>query len=274
MSKENENEWGAVAAELLTRIRETHPLIHHITNFVVMNDTANATLGVGALPVMAHAKDEVAEMVGAAGALVLNPGTLTREWVEAMLIAGRRANELHVPVVYDPVGVGATRLRNETGQRFLDELRLAVVRGNSGEIGALAGAGGVVKGVESVEGVHDPMRVARELAHTYQTVVAITGKRDIVSDGARILGVDNGHAMLKTITGTGCMATTIIAAFCAVERDYLVATAAGLAYYGLAAQQAGQRAEGPGSFRTALLDALYQLTPAQVEAGVQVVNLT
>ena len=158
------NSFGAVCAELLARIHDRHPLVHHITNYVVMNDTANLTLALGALPVMAHAKEEVAEMVGAAGALVLNPGTLTPEWVEAMLIAAKRANELGIPVIYDPVGVGATRLRNETGERFLSELRLAVVRGNSGEVGALAGAGGRVKGVESVEGVKDPVQVARNLA--------------------------------------------------------------------------------------------------------------
>ncbi len=274
MAKTKTNEFGAVAAELLTRIREKHPLVHHITNFVVMNDTANITLGIGALPVMAHAKEEVAEMVGAAGALVLNPGTLTPEWVEAMLIAGKRANELNIPIVYDPVGVGATQLRNETGKRFLDQLRLAVVRGNSGEVGALAGAGGVVKGVESVEGVADPVSVARNLAKNCNTVVAITGKRDIISDGTRVLGVDNGHVLLKTITGTGCMSTTMVAAFCAVESDYLVAAAAALACYGLAAQRAARVAKGPGTFRSALLDAVYQLTPAQVKAGVKVVKLS
>ena len=273
MSKSNRNELGATAAELVLRIRAKHPLLHHITNFVVMNETANATLAIGALPVMAHAKEEVAEMVGAAGALVLNPGTLTPEWVEAMLIAGKRANELGTPIVYDPVGVGATKLRNETGQRFLDNLHLAVIRGNSGEVGALAGAGGIVKGVESVEGVKDPVAVAKNLARKYNTVVAITGKRDIISDGARVMGVDNGHVMLNTITGTGCMATTIVAAFCAVEKDYLVAATAALACYGLAAQRAARRAKAPGSFRAALLDAIYQLTPAQIKAGVKVVNL-
>ncbi len=273
MSRNNRNEFGVTAAELAMRIRAQHPLLHHITNFVVMNETANATLAVGALPVMAHAKEEVAEMVAAAGALVLNPGTLTPEWVEAMLIAGKRANELGVPIVYDPVGVGATKLRNETGQKFLANLRLAVVRGNSGEVGALAGAGGIVKGVESVEGVRDPVGVAKNLASKYNTVVAITGKRDIISDGTRVMGVDNGHAMLKTITGTGCMATTMIGAFCAVEKDYLVATTAALACYGLAAQHAARRAKAPGSFRAALLDAIYQLTPAQIKAGVKVVRL-
>lgn len=273
MTKSKHNPYGDKFAEILVRIREKHPLIHHMTNFVVMNDTANATLALGALPVMAHAKEEVAEMVSAAGALVLNPGTLTPEWVEAMLVAGKRANELAVPVIYDPVGVGATKLRNETGQRFLDLLKLAAIRGNSGEVGALAGAGGVVKGVESVEGVKDPVKVAQELAAKYHTVVAITGKRDIISDGQRVFGVDNGHPMLKTITGTGCMATTVVAIFCAVESDYTLATTAALACYGLAAERAARRAKAPGSFRSALLDALYRLTPAQVRLGTKVIDL-
>jgi hydroxyethylthiazole kinase len=264
---------GAIAAELLNRIRSRHPLIHHITNWVVMNDTANATLALGALPVMAHAREEVEEMVGAAGALVLNPGTLFPELVQAMVMAGKRANELGVPVVYDPVGVGATRYRNETGERLLKELHLDVIRGNSGEIGALAGAGGVVKGVESVEGVANPQAVARELALRWATVVAITGKRDILSDGTRVLGVDNGHDMLKTITGTGCMATTVVAIFCAVESDKLIAATSALACYGLAAERAARGTPGPGSFRSSLLDELYHMTPAKLEKGARVVDL-
>jgi len=266
-------QYGPVCVEILGKVREQHPLIHHITNFVVMNDTANATLALGALPVMAHAKEEVAEMVSAAGALVLNPGTLTPEWVEAMLIAGKRANDLGIPVIYDPVGVGATRLRNETGELFLKELKLAVVRGNSGEIGALAGAGGEVRGVESIQEVNDPIRVTRDLAKKFHTVVAITGKRDILSDGNRVLGVDNGHPMLKTITGSGCMSTTSIAVFCAAESDHLLAATAALACYGLAGEIAASHASGPGTFRSALLDALYNLTPEQISAGVRVVDL-
>ncbi len=265
--------FGPLAAQLLERVRAQHPLVHHITNLVVMNDTANATLALGALPVMAHAREEVAEMVGAAGSLLLNPGTLAPEWVEAMLLAGRRANELDVPIVYDPVGVGATAYRNATAERLLGELTIAVIRGNSGEIGALAGAGGLVKGVESVEGVADPIAVASGLAKERGTVVAITGKRDILSDGHRTLGVDNGDAMLTTITGSGCMSTTAIAIFCAVERDYLTAAAAALACYGLAAEVAARGAAGPGSFRASLLDALYRLTPAEVASGARVVEL-
>ncbi len=266
-------DWGSAVAEIAGRIREKHPLIHHITNFVVMNDTANATLAIGASPVMAHAREEVAELAAVAGALVLNPGTLTPGWVEAMLIAGKQANKAGVPIVYDPVGVGATKLRNETGERFLKELELAVIRGNSGEIGALAGMGGSVRGVDSVQGVRDPDAVAARLAADQKSVVVITGRRDVVSDGERTLGVDNGHPMLQNITGSGCMVTTVIAAFCAVEKDFLVAAAAGLSYYGLAAEIAGKRTRGPGSFRTALLDALYQLTQKQIEAGTRIVDL-
>jgi hydroxyethylthiazole kinase len=264
---------GSFAAALLERVRAERPLIHHITNFVVMNDTANATLALGALPVMAHAREEVAEMVGSAGALVLNPGTLEPAWVEAMLIAGRRAGELGIPIVYDPVGVGATRYRNETGALMLRELRLSVVRGNSGEVGSLAGAGGSVKGVESVEDVGDPRAVALSFAKRIGAAVAITGKRDVLSDGKSAVGVDNGHEMMKLVTGTGCMATTVVAVFRAVEEDSLAAATAALACYGIAGEEAARVARGPGSFRTALLDALYSLTPSAVEAGAKVLRL-
>ena len=266
-------DFGSVAAELLVRLRTQRPLVHHITNFVVMNDTANATLALGALPVMAHAKEEVAEMVQEAGALVLNPGTLEQAWVEAMLIAGRRAGELGIPVVYDPVGVGATKYRTATGELFLKELRLSVVRGNSGEVGSLAGAGGQVKGVESVQGVSDPAAVARSFAKRIGATVAITGKRDVLSDGVAVSGVDNGHEMMTRVTGTGCMATAVVAAFCAVERDALAAATAALVCYGIAGEEAARAARGPGSFRTALIDAIYALTPAKVEAGARTARI-
>ena len=256
-------------AELLGRLRKERPLLHHITNFVVMNDTANVTLHLGALPVMAHAKEEVAEMVGMAGALVLNPGTLTPRWVDSMLIAGKSANELGIPIVLDPVGAGATSLRTESNLRLLEELDIAVLRGNPGEIAALAGIGGKVRGVESVEELRDPLEVGRRMAIRFKTTVAITGKRDIISDGKRAMAVDNGHIMLKTITGTGCMATTAIAAFAAVERDYLLAATAGLVCFGLAAELAAAKAEGPGSFKVALFDSLYNLSADQVLEGAK-----
>lgn len=261
-------------AELRERVRQQRPLIHHITNFVVMNDTANVTLHIGGLPVMAHDREEVAEMVAMAGALVLNVGTLSPDWIEAMLIAGKRANELGIPIVLDPVGAGATSLRTASNRRLLEELRVAVVRGNSGEIGALAGMGGVVKGVEAVVAADDPVAAAQKLAHQYQTVVAITGKRDIVTDGSRVLAVDNGHEWLTTLTGTGCSATTVVAAFAAVERDYVLAAAAGLACFGLAAELAAPQAHGPTSFKVAFYDAIYHLSAEQIRAGVRVTNLS
>lgn len=239
-----------------------------------MNDTANVTMHVGALPVMAHAAEEVAEMMGMAGALVLNTGTLTPTRAEAMLIAGRKANELGVPIVLDPVGAGTTALRRRTHTRLLDELQVAVVRGNAGEIGFLSGAGGRVKGVESVEGVRDLPAVVQALARKRGTVIAASGQRDIISDGERSLGVDNGHEWLTTISGTGCMATSVVAAFASVEPDYLLATAGGLACFGLAAELAAEEAEGPASFKVALFDRLYSLTPEQVAAGARIVQLT
>jgi hydroxyethylthiazole kinase len=263
-------ELGARAGQALERIRCQRPLIHHITNLVVMNDTANITLHVGALPVMAHALEEVADMVKLAGALVLNPGTLTPAWVDAMLAAGRRANELGVPVVLDPVGAGATPFRTASCLRLLDALRVAVLRGNAGEIGALSGAGGEVKGVESVRGIDKPLEVAASLARARQTVVAITGPRDILSDGQRALAVDNGHEWLAANTGTGCMSTTMIAAFCAVEPDCLLAAAAALACYGLAAELAAENAAGPASFKVALFDHLYNLSPQRLAEGARI----
>jgi hydroxyethylthiazole kinase len=269
----NHQELGKQAGELLARIRAGRPLIHQITNFVVMNDTANVTLHVGALPVMAHAREEVEEMVGLAGALVLNPGTLTPEWVESMLLAGKRANQLGVPVVLDPVGAGATKLRTESNLRLLTELQIAVLRGNAGEIGALAGERTEVRGVESISGPGDILSVARGTARKYRTVVAVTGKRDLITDGARTLAVDNGHEWLTTLTGTGCSSTAVVAAFCAVERDYVLAAAVGLAYFGLVAQLAAPQANGPATFKVAFYDQLYNLTPGQLAEGAQITAL-
>ena len=258
------------AGRLLDRLREKKPLIHHITNFVVMTDTANATLHVGALPVMAHARDEVAEMVAAADALVLNYGTLSPSWVDAMLLAGRRANERGIPVVLDPVGAGATTLRTETGLRLLRELDVTIVRGNAGEVAALMGADGTVRGVESIDTGRDAAELAREAADAWNAAVAITGRRDVVADGDRLLTVDNGHKWLQTRTGTGCAATAVVAAFAAVAQDYGMAAAAALATYGLAAERAAPEATGPASFAVVFFDLLYNLSPEDVRRGARI----
>ncbi|KLK89380.1 hydroxyethylthiazole kinase [Methanoculleus sediminis] len=252
---------GAIPAGLLSAVRSERPLVHHITNSVTINDCANITICTGAAPVMAEAPEEVAGMVGAAGALVLNIGTLSATQVEAMLIAGRRANELGIPVVLDPVGVGATRFRTETAHRLLDALAIAVVKGNAGEIGVLAGTGGSVRGVDSGGIMGDPVETARECARSTGTVVSMTGAVDVVTDGSRIYLVGNGNPMMDRLSGTGCMASSVTAAFAAVADDFAVASAAALAAFGLAGERAACGARGPYSFRTALFDELAGLAP-------------
>jgi hydroxyethylthiazole kinase len=246
----------------LREIRERKPLVHQITNYVVMNETANATLALGALPVMAHAREEVEEMVGLASALVLNIGTLSPHWVEAMLLAGRVANERGVPIVLDPVGAGATRYRTETAKRLLGELEIAVVRGNAGEIATLVGIEAEVRGVESIGGAN-PGTVARKAAQALGTVAAVTGPVDCVSDGGDALyGVGHGHELLAAVSGTGCMSTAITGCFLAVKPEAPVEAAVeALAAFGIAGEDAAKDARGPGTFHAALYDALAGLTP-------------
>jgi len=250
----------------LASLRESKPLVHQITNYVVMNETANATLALGALPVMAHAREEVEEMVGLASALVLNIGTLSEPWIAAMLLAGRAANERPIPIVLDPVGAGATRYRTDTAKRLLDELRIAVVRGNPGEVATLVGAEAEVRGVESIGGAGDPAELAREAARALGIVAAVTGPVDHVSDGERVIGVANGHELLAAVSGTGCMATAITGCFLAVKPDApLEAGAEALAAFGVAAEDAAADASGPGTFHACLYDALAALDPETLD---------
>ena len=258
------------ACEVIARVRSQRPLIHHITNFVVMNATANITLCMGALPVMAHAPQEVEEMVDAAGALVLNLGTLWPEQVDAMLLAGRRANQRGIPIVLDPVGAGATRLRTESAHRLLKELSIAIVRGNLAEIATLAGMESKIRGVESVGSAGDAALAASQFAKTFGCVAAVTGPIDVVTDGVRFLRVANGHPMMAMVTGTGCMATSVVAACAAVENDAVIATAAALAAYGLAGEFAAEKAHGPGTFQVQLFDAVAGLTEDALRNGMRI----
>jgi hydroxyethylthiazole kinase len=254
----------------LAAIRERKPLVHQITNYVVMNETANATLALGALPVMAHALQEVEEMASAATALVLNIGTLSDEWVEAMLAAGRAANRTGAPVVLDPVGAGATSYRTETARLLLGELDVAVVRGNAAEIATLAGQEAEIRGVEAVGSGGRP-GLAREAASAIGCVIAVTGPVDHVSDGERADSVANGHELLGTVTGTGCMATAITGCFLAVRPDDpLEAASEALVAFGVAGEDAAKQAKGPGSFHVALYDALYGLDPATLDSRAKV----
>jgi hydroxyethylthiazole kinase len=251
--------------ESLRLLRERKPLVHQLTNYVVMNETANATLALGALPVMAHAREDVEEMVGLAGALVLNIGTLSPHWVEAMVLAGRAANERGVPIVLDPVGAGATRYRTETAKRILDEVDVAVLRGNAGEVATLVGVEAEVRGVESIGVEGDPGELAREAARTLGVVASVTGPVDHVSDGDRVIVIANGHPLLAAVTGTGCMSTAITGCFLAVAESPLDAAAEALVAFGVAGEDAAQDAKGPGSFHVGLYDALAALDPATLD---------
>jgi hydroxyethylthiazole kinase len=255
----------------LERLRTTKPLIHQITNYVVMNETANATLALGALPVMAHAPEEVEEMVALAGALVLNIGTLSAHWVDAMLKAGRAATERGIPIVLDPVGAGATRYRTETAKRILDEVRVTVVRGNAGEIATLVGVAAEVRGVESIDAGGDAAGLARQAGAALGAVVSVTGPVDHVSDGNESIAIENGHPLMASITGTGCMSSALTGCFLAVNADRpLAAAAEALAAFGVAGERAAVGARGPGSFHVALYDALAALDPETLDEQARI----
>jgi hydroxyethylthiazole kinase len=252
-------------------LRDAKPLIHQITNYVVMNETANATLALGALPVMAHAQEEVEEMAAIAGALVLNIGTLSPHWVDAMLLAGRVANERGIPVVLDPVGAGATTYRTETAKRILDEVDITVLRGNAGEVATLVGVDAEVRGVESIATGGDPADLARQAGRQLGLVASVTGVVDHVSDGETVLAIENGHPLMATITGTGCMSSALTGCFLAVNRDApLDAAAEALVAFGVAGEDAAQGANGPGSFHVGLYDALAALDPNTLDGRARI----
>lgn len=255
----------------LRMLRERKPLVHQITNYVVMNETANVTLALGALPVMAHAREEVEEMVALAGALVLNIGTLSPHWVDAMLAAGRAANARGVPVVLDPVGAGATSYRTDTARRLLDEVEVAVLRGNQGEVATLVGVEAEVRGVESIEVGGDPADLALAAARNLRLVASVTGRVDHASDGESVLSIANGDELLTTVTGTGCMSSAITGCFLAVKPEApLEAAAEALAAFGVAAENAARDARGPGSFHVGLYDALASLEPETLDAQAKI----
>ena len=257
------------ASRDLVAIREKKPLIHNITNFVVMNTTANTLLALGASPVMAHTENEVAEMVSFAGALVLNIGTLTDDWIASMIAAGKKANSLNTPVILDPVGSGATALRTDSARKILDQVRVSVIRGNASEILSLRRRDSRTRGVDAMHSVDEAAETAVVLAKELGTTLAITGPTDLVTDGQRVIQVANGHPLMGYVTGTGCAATATIGAFLSVDEDPVNATAAGLAFFGLAGERAGETAAAPGSFQTALIDALYTITPEALAEGAR-----
>lgn len=252
----------------LTIMRQNAPLVQNITNFVAMNITANALLAAGASPAMAHARAEAAEFAGLAQALSVNIGTPDPEWGLAMEEAAEVMVAAGKPWVLDPVAVGATAFRRALGARLVT-LRPTVIRGNASEILALSGAAFAGKGVDTTNTVTAAEAAARDLALTACTVVAVTGQVDFVTDGIHEAHIANGHPMMPQVTALGCALTGVVAAFCD-RQDIFEATVAALAYFGVAGEVAAETAVGPGSFQVSFLDALYNLTPAELARRAKV----
>ena len=252
--------------QVLKEIRCKQPLVHHITNYVTVNDCANIVLAIGASPIMADDIDEVESIVSISSALVLNIGTLNRRTIESMIAAGRKANELNIPVIFDPVGAGASELRNRTAEKLMEDVKISVLRGNMSEIRFIAGLESATKGVDvSASDLATGLEIRQELAANtakkFTCVTAITGEKDIISDGKRELIIENGTAMLSNVTGTGCMCSSLIGAFCGVTRDYLIAAAGGIISIGIAGEISAESYgdKGNGSFRTGIVDAVSKL---------------
>lgn len=248
--------WSDVLA-----LRAQAPLVHSITNFVVMGMNANALLAVGASPVMAHAVEEVADMAAIAQAVVLNIGTLSPAWVEAMKLALASANARGTPVVLDPVGAGATPYRDRTVAELLAAGRFAAIRGNASEILRTAGQAGVTKGVDSTSGAHEALDAAHTLAQRTQAVVCVSGRHDhVVDPSGRHCMLSNGHEWMTLVTGVGCSASALVGAFCAVQPDAWRATASAMALMGVCGEWAVQRTRaaggGVGRLQSELIDAL------------------
>lgn len=246
---------------LLEDVRIKKPLVHHITNYVTVNDCANATLAVGASPIMADDIGEVADITAISSVLVLNIGTLNERTIQSMLAAGGKANEMGIPVVFDPVGAGASKLRNHTTERILQEVKVSVVRGNISELRFIAGMGAATQGVDASaedmkDGVEAGQAVAKAVAEKLGCAAAITGVTDILSDGRHTLLLKNGTPRLSGVTGTGCMCTSLVGSFCGATQDFLLAAAGGILTMSIAGELAAEKAQGAGGFHMAILDAI------------------
>lgn len=263
---------------MFENVRKNHPLIHNITNYVTVNDCANMILACGASPIMADDKEEVEDITTICAGLNINIGTLNSRTIASMLIAGKKANELNHPVVLDPVGAGASKLRTETAIKLLKEVKFAVIRGNISEIKTLASGSGTTKGVDAdvadkvtEENLVDAVRFAKTFAKETGAVIAITGAIDIVADYKKAYCIRNGHPMMSSITGTGCQLSAMTAAFVTANPDNpLEAAAAAVAAMGYAGELAYDRLDskdGNATYRNYIIDAIYNMTPEMLEKG-------
>lgn len=260
------NEIVIKIGKLLNEVRNKKPLIHNITNYVTVNDCANILLAIGGSPIMADDIKEAADITKISSALVINIGTLNERTIESMIASGKKANELNIPVVFDPVGAGASEFRNTTTKRILEEVKISVLRGNMSEIKFISGLNATTKGVDASESDmesanEEGVNVAKNLANKLNCTVAITGATDIISDGKRVAVLENGTKMLANVTGTGCMTTALVGAFCGAGSDYFMGAISGIISMGIAGEIAYEKAAqiGTGSFHIAIIDAISNL---------------
>lgn len=256
----------------IQKIRIEAPLVHNITNYVVMNTTANALLAIGASPVMAHASEEVEDMVAIARTLVINIGTLSTHWIASMMKATRAAKNRGIPIVIDPVGAGATRLRSETAHKLLIEAPPSIIRGNASEIRALYYAEGVTKGVDSRHDSESAFEAARQLSNKYNCAVSVSGVTDVIIQNNSVIRVSNGHPMMPRVTGLGCTASALTGAFAAVNPSPLQASAHAMATMGIAGEIAAEQSTGPGTLQLYFLDAIYKLTESDIRKRLRMVQ--
>lgn len=255
--------------EYMKNVREKKPLVHHITNYVTVNDCANITICAGGSPVMTDAKKDVVDMVSISSAVVLNIGTLNPETVESMIIAGQEANDKGIPVVFDPVGVGATKYRTDVAQSIMNKVKISVIKGNSGEIGVLSNTGGKVRGVDSVTDLENSMDSVRKLFNETGAIIAMTGETDYVCDSKTIFKLNNGHEYLECVSGTGCMVASVIGCYVAANEVTAESVASAISVFSIAGEIAAVDTKGPGSFKPKIFDALYNLTSDEVSSRIK-----
>lgn len=251
-------------------IRTKSPLIHNITNYVVMNNTANALLAIGASPVMIHAEEEVADMAVIASALVINIGTMSESWVRGMFKAFAAAWEKGVPVIIDPVGAGATPYRTRTIRELIHAGEPTIIRGNASEIMALMDDKLKTKGVDSTAGSNEAIGAAQNISRDRKCVVCISGDVDYIVDREKVVKISNGHPMMTKVTGLGCTASALCGAFAAVETNPLAATAKAMAVMGIVGEMAAEQSAGPGSLQMHFLDILFNLSEKDIQKRLNI----
>ena len=253
------------AYSLLEKVRADKPVVHHLTNWVTIYDCANIVKVMGGSPVMAHAKEEVAEMAKIASSLVLNIGTLTPEFVAAMKIAAKSANKKGIPVILDVCGAGATQLRDRKALELLNETKINIIKGNVSEIARVSGEKVMTKGVDAGHVSKNMIEIAQNLSRRRNCTVVVTGKEDIVTDGRKLYIIKNGHPMMTHVVGTGCMAASCIGTFAAVEDDFTLAAACALICFEIAAECAAKSSGGPGTFKEKIFDCIFNLDKKTID---------